>query len=55
MGKEKDIIQNIVRMDEYLEAFLKDDSEAPKEKSHATLNELNEELRRIVLNKQLLQ
>tara|TARA_Y100000310_G_scaffold328062_1_gene395488 strand:- start:28703 stop:29500 length:798 start_codon:yes stop_codon:yes gene_type:complete len=48
-GKEKDIIQNIVKMDKYIEEFLKDDSEAPKEKSHATLNELNDELRRIVL------
>jgi predicted nucleotidyltransferase len=48
-GKEKDIIQNIVVMDNYIEEFLKDDSEAPKEKSHATLHELNEELRKIVL------
>jgi hypothetical protein len=49
-GKEKDIIQNIVEMDNYIEELLKDDSEAPKEKSHATLNELNEELRKIVLS-----
>ncbi|MBW3015768.1 nucleotidyltransferase domain-containing protein [Candidatus Woesearchaeota archaeon] len=48
-GKEKQIIQNIVKMDEYIEEFLKDDSEAPKEKAHATLNELNAELRKIVL------
>ncbi|MEK6951701.1 MAG: nucleotidyltransferase domain-containing protein [Nanoarchaeota archaeon] len=48
-GKEKDIIQNIVEMDDYIESFLKDDSEAPSEKSHITLNPLNEELRRIVL------
>jgi len=48
--KEKDIIQNIVEMDNYIEDFLKDDSEAPTEKSHATLNELNEELRKIVLS-----
>ncbi len=48
-GKEKDIIQNIVKMDEYIEQFLKDDSEVPKEKSHTTLNELNKELKRIVL------
>ncbi|MFO7711405.1 MAG: nucleotidyltransferase domain-containing protein [Candidatus Woesearchaeota archaeon] len=46
-GKEKDIIQNIVEMDSYIEEFLKD-NETPA-KSHATLNELNEELRRIVL------
>ncbi|MBI4453904.1 nucleotidyltransferase domain-containing protein [Candidatus Woesearchaeota archaeon] len=50
-GKEKDIIQNIVVMDNYIESFLKDDSEAPKEKSYATLSELNEELRKIVLLK----
>ena len=50
-GKEKDIIQNIVIMDNYIEDFLKDDSEAPKEKSHTTFNELNEELRRIVLGR----
>lgn len=48
-GKEKDIIQNIARVDNYIEGFLKDDSEAPKEKRLATTTELNEELRRIVL------
>ena len=50
-GKEKDIVQNIVNMDNYIESFLKDDCEAPTEKPHATLNELNGELRRIVLDK----
>ena len=50
-GREKDIIQNIVVMDKYIESFLQDDSEAPREKSHATVSELNEELRRIVLEK----
>ena len=50
-GREKDIIQNIVVMDNYIEEFLKSDSEAPVEKSHATLNALNLELRRIVLQK----
>jgi predicted nucleotidyltransferase len=50
-GKEKDIIQNIKVMDSYIEEFLKNDDEAPKEKSHATLNELNEELRKILLGK----
>ncbi|MFH1440035.1 MAG: hypothetical protein ABIG89_05690 [Candidatus Woesearchaeota archaeon] len=49
-GKEKDIVQNIVVMDNYIEEFLKDNSEAPTEKSHTTLAVLNEELRRIVLN-----
>jgi len=50
-GKEKDIIQSIVMMDEYIEKFLKDDSDAPKEKSHSTLNELDKELKKIVLGK----
>lgn len=50
-GKEKDAIQNIVMMDDYIENFLKDDSDAPKEKSHATLSELDAELRRIVMGK----
>ena len=49
-GKEKDIVQNVVEMDNYIENFLKDDSEAPTEKTHATLNDLNEELRKIVLD-----
>ena len=47
--KLKDIIQNIVEMDDYIEGFLKDNSEAPTEKSHSTVNDLNEELRRIIL------
>jgi len=49
-GKEKDIIQNIVALDNYIECFLKDDYEAPTEKPHTTLNDLNEELRKIVLD-----
>ncbi len=48
-GREKEIIQNIVEMDDYIEGFLKDDSEAPAEKPHATLNELNAEIRKILL------
>jgi|SRR3989344_1479652 len=50
-GKEKDIIQNIVIMDQYIESFLKNDDEAPVEKSHVTLSVLNDELRNIVLSK----
>ena len=50
-GKEQQIIQNIVRLDEYAENFLKNDEEAPKEKTHATLTDLNKELRKIVLDK----
>ena len=48
-GREKEIIQNIVKMDKYIEDFLRNDKEIPTEKSHTTLNGLNEELRRIVL------
>lgn len=50
-GKEKDVIQNIVKMDEYIGAFLKDDLEAPNEKVPVNLNNLNKELRKIVLGK----
>ena len=49
-GKEKDVVRNIVSMDRYIEEFLKDDSEAPKDKSYATLNELNSEIRKIILS-----
>ncbi len=48
-GKEKDIIQNVVQMDSYIETFLKNDSECPKEHTRATIKELNAEVRRIVL------
>ena len=48
-SKEKDIIQNIVRMDNYIESFLKNDDEAPKNKQLATHNELKAELRKIIL------
>lgn len=50
-GKEKDIIQNIVKMDEYIEKFLKDDLESPHEKTHVKIDNLNKELRKIVLNR----
>src|SRR3989344_7760708 len=50
-GKENGIIQNIVKMDNYIESFLKDETEEPKEKLHISLTELDEELRRIVLNR----
>ncbi|HLD97348.1 MAG TPA: nucleotidyltransferase domain-containing protein [Candidatus Nanoarchaeia archaeon] len=49
-GLEKDIVQNIVEIDEYIENFLKDDSEAPKEKAYTTLRELDAELKKIVLS-----
>jgi len=47
--KEKDIVKNYSRIDDYIESFLKDDSEAPKEKQLSTINELDEELRKIIL------
>jgi len=63
-GKEKDIIQNIVKMDAYLEKFLKDDSEVserssddaqkqvsdtPEAEKQRNIDDLNKELRKIVL------
>lgn len=50
-GKEKEIIQNIVKMDKYIENFLKNDNEAPKYKSYATLNKLDKEIKKIILKK----
>ena len=50
-GKEKDIIQNISKIDNFIEEFLKDDSDAPKDKKLITTTELNNELRRIVLTR----
>ncbi|MDO8628430.1 MAG: nucleotidyltransferase domain-containing protein [Nanoarchaeota archaeon] len=49
--KEKDIINKIPVMDTYIEDFLKNDDEAPQERSHATLNDLNKELQQIILRK----
>ena len=48
ISKEKDRIENLIKMDEYIETFLKDDSEIPKEKSYTTLNKLNNELIKII-------
>ncbi len=48
-GKEKDKIKNIVEMDDYIEQFLNDSSEAPTGKSSVALSYLNKELRKIVL------
>ena len=48
-GKEKDIVQNIVKIDNYIESFLKDDSEAPREKQLTTKTELDKELKKIVM------
>jgi len=35
-------------MDSYIESFLKDDSEAPREKQLTTKTELDKELKRII-------
>lgn len=50
-GKEKDIIQNIVSMDNYIENFLKNVEEEPKEEAREDVEILNKELRRIILGK----
>ncbi len=47
--REKEIVQNVVKIDNYIESFLKDDSEAPREKQLTVKTELDKELRRIVL------
>ena len=49
-GREHAQIKNISAMDQYIEKFLKDDSDQPQERSHTTLQILNDELRNIVLN-----
>ncbi len=48
-GKEKDIIQNIAKIDNYIENFLKEDDDAPINKKLATNLDLDNELRKIVL------
>lgn len=50
VGKEKEVIQKIPQIDYEIENFLKDDSEAPKNKQLATTLDLDLELRKIVLN-----
>ena len=47
-GKEKDIIRNIPRLDEYIESFLKDDTEAPANKRLSTSTELDKEVTKII-------
>ena len=46
--REKDIIQNIVKIDEYIEGFLKVDDDIIGKK-YVTNDMLNEELQRYVL------
>lgn len=47
--REKKIIQNIVKIDNYIENCLKDDSDAPEDTKKITPTELNNELRRILI------
>ena len=48
-GKEKDIVQNIVSIDNYIEEFLKDDSDAPENIKSSVMNrELNDEIWKII-------
>jgi len=49
-GREKDKVQNISEMDEYVKTFLEDETEAPTDKPRVKLDKLNAELRRIVLS-----
>ena len=48
-GKEKDIIQNIVEMDQYIDNFLVEAPEIPEGKKYPKIEALNEELRKMVL------
>ncbi|MFX0064142.1 MAG: DNA polymerase beta superfamily protein [Candidatus Hermodarchaeota archaeon] len=47
-GKEKERIEPMSQLDQYIEAFLEEDPELPRE-SHPPIDELNNELRKIVL------
>lgn len=49
--KEKESVQNVVRLDNYIESFLKDDSDAPKGKKLSTVHKLQEELNKIMSKK----
>ena len=49
-GKEKEKIQRITELDGYIESFLEDCSKSPTGKSQASIDLLNTELRKIVLN-----
>jgi hypothetical protein len=50
-GGEKDIISNIAEMDDYIESFLKEKEEKLETKPKLQLEDLNKEIRKIVLNK----
>ncbi len=47
-GKEKEKIANIKEMDDYIENFLNDDSEAPRGEKRADVTGLNKELKKIL-------
>ncbi len=46
--KEKDIVQNITKIDNYIESALKDDSDAPENKRLVTTLDLNKAIHRIL-------
>jgi hypothetical protein len=48
-GKEKDIIDNVEEVDTFIEQFLGDTRNIPRQKSYPPLDILNEELQRILL------
>jgi len=47
-GREKEIIQNIVKIDNYIENFLKNEQEAPPKKKYAVDTDLDKEIQRIL-------
>lgn len=50
-SREKTIIKNIVKTDNYIESFLKNDDDCPKSKRPTSINNLNDELRKILRGK----
>lgn len=49
-GKEKEYIPNIKMADKFIEHFLQNDKEAPREKSYPSIDVLNKEMQRIILS-----
>ncbi len=47
--KEKDIVKNVVKIDNYIESFLKDDSNAPENKRLNTDNDLDKFIKKEIL------
>ena len=48
-GKEKDKINNITKMDNYIESFLKDNTKAPINQKPKNVGKLNKEIQKILL------